>query len=143
MYKKILVTLDHSAVDEAIICHIENLHTHIPAQVVLLHVADGWVARNYEQLQLRDSEEIQSDKAYLEEVATRLRSKDISVETHLAMGEPANEIIKFAKETGCDLIAMSTHGHRFLEDIFFGSTATKVRHSVNIPILLIKAAKPH
>lgn len=141
MYNRILVALDHSAVDETILQHIERLHGYIPSKVLLLHVADGWVARNYEQLQLRDSEEIQTDKSYLEDVAARLRQNGIDVEAHLAMGEPADEIIKFSKESGCDLIAMSTHGHRLLADIFYGSTATKVRHSVDIPVLLIKAGK--
>lgn len=139
MYKKILVTLDHTLADKTILDHIEKLHRFIPSEVLLLHVADGWVARNYERLRLRESEEIKQDKRYLAEVAKRLTKKGIKTTHFLAMGEPADEIIKFAEAQNCDLIAMSTHGHRFLSDFIHGSTATKVRHQVEIPLLLIKA----
>lgn len=141
MYKKILVTLDHSSADEAILKHIEGLHAAISSEIILLHVADGWAARYHDDLELKDSEEIREDRAYLEVVASRLQAKGITTTTHLAMGDPADEIIKFAKESHCDLIAMSTHGHRFLADFIHGATATKVRHHVDIPVLLLKAPK--
>lgn len=140
MYKRILITLDHTPADEAILKHIEGLHAAIPSEIILLHVADGWVARHYDELMLKESEEIREDKAYLEEVTARLRQKGISVTAHLAKGDPADEIIRFVKEHQCDLIAMSTHGHRFLGDLIHGTTATKVRHHVGIPVLLLKAA---
>lgn len=141
MYKKILVTLDHSSADEAILRHIEQLQEYIQSEIVLLHVADGWAARYHNELKLKDSEEIQKDTSYLKEVSARLGKRKIVVTYHLAMGEPADEIIKFAKEHQCDLIAMSTHGHRFLADLIHGATATKVRHQVDIPVLLLKAPK--
>lgn len=141
MYKRILVTLDHSAADEAILNHIEGLHEFIRSEIVLLHVADGWAARYHNDLQLKDSEEIRQDQAYLQTIADRLHKKGIKATYYLAMGEPADEIIKFAKEQNCDLIAMSTHGHRFLADLIHGATATKVRHQVYIPVLLLKAPK--
>lgn len=141
MYSRILVTLDHSPADEAILNHVEGLHAHIPSEIILLHVADGWVARHYEELELKESEEIKDDRAYLESVAARLKEKGIHTTVYLAMGDPADEIIKFAKEHQCDLIAMSTHGHRFLSDLIYGATATKVRHHVDIPVLLLKAPK--
>ncbi|OGQ04820.1 MAG: universal stress protein UspA [Deltaproteobacteria bacterium RIFCSPLOWO2_01_44_7] len=141
MYKRILVTLDHSAADDAILHHIESLNPFIKSEVVLLHVADGWAARYHDELQLKDSEEVRQDRAYLEAVAKRLQKKGIKTTHFLAMGDPADEIIKFAKEHQCDLIAMSTHGHRFLSDLIHGATATKVRHQVDIPVLLLKAPK--
>lgn len=141
MYQRILVTLDHSAADAAILDHIEALHAHLHSEVILLHVADGWAARYQEQLQLKDSEEIRDDRVYLDTVAARLRAQGIAVTCHLAMGNPADEIIQFLKEHHCDLLAMSTHGHRFFSDILHGATATKVRHQVDIPVLLLKAPK--
>jgi len=141
MYQKILVTLDHSGVDEAILNHIEQLHQYISSEVVLLHVATGWAARHFNELQLKESEEIREDRGYLARVEARLKKKGITATSFLAMGEPADEIIKFAKEHQCDLIAMSTHGHRFLGDLIYGATATKVRHQVDIPVLLLKASK--
>lgn len=145
MYRKILVTLDRSSADEAILKHVEELHQSIASEIVLLHVADGWAARYHDNLELKDSEEIQEDRAYLRSIAERLQKKGITTTTHLAMGDPADEIIKFARECACDLIAMSTHGHRFLADFIHGATATKVRHHVDIPVLLLKApqAKPN
>ena len=142
MYKKILVTLENGPADEAVLAHIEKMHPYIPAaEIILLHVADGWVARNFEKLNLRESEEMKQDKAYLESVAGRFKKKGISVKAHLAMGDPADEIIRFVKEQECDLLAMSTHGHRFFEDLILGATATKVRHNIEIPVLLVRAPK--
>jgi len=103
-----------------------------------VHVADGWAARNFDQLKLQESEEIKQDRAYLSNLEAELRSEGFQVESLLAMGEPATEIIKLAQKEAVDLIAMSTHGHRFISDILYGATADKVRHSVNIPVLLLK-----
>lgn len=141
MYRRILVTLDHSTADEVILNHIEQWHAYFNSEVILLHVADGWAARHHEDLQLKDSEEIREDRAYLKQMSDRLSQKGIQVSSYLAMGEPADEIVKFAREHQCDLIAMSTHGHRFLSDLIHGATATKVRHQVDIPVLLLRAAK--
>ncbi|MBI4367723.1 MAG: universal stress protein [Deltaproteobacteria bacterium] len=141
MYRRILVTLDHSAADDTILRHIEQLHEHIHSEIVLLHVADGWAARHYDDLQLKESEEVREDRAYLAAVEARLKAKGIAATSYLAMGDPADEIIRSAREYQCDLIAMSTHGHRFLSDLIHGTTATKVRHHVDIPVLLLKATK--
>lgn len=141
MYNRILITLDRSAADEVILRHVEALQQHFQSELVLLHVADGWVARHYNELKLKESEEMREDRAYLEAVAGRLRGQGMKVELHLAMGDPADEIIRFVKEQNCDLIAMSTHGHRFLSDLIHGATVTKVRHQVDIPVLLLKAPR--
>jgi nucleotide-binding universal stress UspA family protein len=57
----------------------------------------------------------------------------------LAYGDPAKEIIRWVQQKGCDLVAMSTHGHRFLADIFLGNTASQVQHSISVPVLLLRA----
>jgi len=49
------------------------------------------------------------------------------------------EIVRWVNEEGCDLVAMSTHGHRLLGDLFFGTTANRVQHDVNVPVLLLRA----
>ena len=140
MYRTILVALENSETDETILHHIEPLAKLLGSTLLLAHVADGWAARNYERLRLSDSEEIKADRAYLEKVQARLQSAGIETEAELLMGEPADEIVKLARERGADLIAMSTHGHRFLSDLMYGSTADKVRHEAEIPVLLLKAA---
>jgi len=139
MYKKILIPLENSAADQAILQHIRSLAKLTGASLLLMHVADGWVARNYEQLQLAESEEMKTDRAYLESVAKALQAEGYDVEHVLAMGEPSDEIVKFVRTHKIDLIAMSTHGHRFISDLLYGSTADKVRHLVDVPVLLLKA----
>jgi nucleotide-binding universal stress UspA family protein len=102
-------------------------------------VADGWAARNFDQLNLRESEEMKDDREYLQRLAADLTARGLKVSTELAMGDPANELIRLARERGVDLLAMSTHGHRFLNDLLRGTTVSRVRHFVKIPILLVRA----
>jgi len=137
MYDKILVTLDGSTSDRAIIEHIKQLAKLAHSRLVLLHVADGWAARTYGPDAV--SPEISEDTAYLKKVRAEFDAEGIPAEAELAFGEPASEIIKWVRQKGCDLVAMSTHGHRLLADIFLGATATRVRHSISVPVLLLKA----
>jgi nucleotide-binding universal stress UspA family protein len=137
MYNKILVTLDATPTDRAIIEHVKALAKIMQSRVVLLHVADGWAARMFGPDAV--SPEIAEDKAYLEKVQVEFQSAGLSAEAELAFGEPAKEIIKWVQEKGCDLVAMSTHGHRFVADLFLGTTSRRVRHSVGVPVLLLKA----
>ena len=139
MYKKILIPLENTTADRAILEHIRPLAKMTGASLLLMHVADGWVARNFEQLKLAESEEMKTDREYLESVSQMLRAEGFEVDHMLAMGEPSDEIIKFANKHQVDLIAMSTHGHRFISDVLYGSTADKVRHLVDVPVLLLKA----
>ena len=144
MYTHILIPLENSEADQTILNHVSRLAKLTGARFLLVHVADGFVARNYTELELQEGDEIREDRKYLETVAADLRQQGFEVRVMLAMGEPAQEIIRIAKEEPVDLIAMSTHGHRMFEDILYGSTADKVRHAVDIPVLLLKAkhAKP-
>jgi nucleotide-binding universal stress UspA family protein len=138
VYRKILVTLENSKTDEAILAHIEPLAQLMGSELLLVHVADGWVARNLGQLNLADSEEMREDRAYLERVRARFVASGLAAEAVLLTGEPADAIVKLARERGADLIAMSTHGHRFLGDLIYGSISHKVRHTVEIPVLLLR-----
>lgn len=140
MYQKILAALDNSPPEKILIAHVARLAALTRARVLLLHVADGWVARNYDALQLAESEEMKEDRAYLDEVAAGLRAQGLDVTTRLALGDPPREILKVAEEEACDLIAMTTHGHRLLGDLFFGSTIETVRHKSQIPILIVRGA---
>jgi nucleotide-binding universal stress UspA family protein len=139
VYRKILVALENSRTDAAILDHIEPLARELGSEILLVHVADGWVARNRANLNLAESEEMRHDRAYLESVMARFVAAGIAVTTELSCGEPADEIVRLAREQKVDLIAMSTHGHRFLADLILGSTAHKVRHTVDVPVLLLRA----
>jgi nucleotide-binding universal stress UspA family protein len=137
MYKTILVTLDGTPSDRTIIDHIKRLAKLMNSRLVLLHVADGWAARTFGPDAV--SPEITEDREYLQEVQSEFMLAGIATEAELAYGEPAKEIVKWVQKGNCDLVAMTTHGHRFLADLFFGTTATRVRHSVGVPVLLLKA----
>jgi nucleotide-binding universal stress UspA family protein len=137
MYDTILVTLDGTPSDRAIIEHIKKLAQLAHSRLVLLHVADGWAARTYGRDAV--SPEISEDSAYLEKVRTEFESNGIPAQAELAYGEPANEIIKWVQQKGCDLVAMSTHGHRLLADVFLGTTASRVQHRISAPVLLLRA----
>jgi nucleotide-binding universal stress UspA family protein len=141
MYGRILVALENSAYDRAILEHVTALAHACGAAVLLVHVADGWVARTYKQLNLRESEEMQRDRGYLDEVVARLAADGLEVDALLAGGDPSREIVQIAEREGCDLIAMSTHGHRFISDLLYGSVANEVRHRSTIPVLLVRGAK--
>ncbi len=136
MYKKILVALENSRVDQALIPHVVELARQFKSELLLVHVADGWAARNYESLELAESEEMKEDRAYLERMAAELRKSGARVSTHLGLGEPSKEILNTAAREHCDLIAMTMHGHRFLADLFLGSTIHAVRHKSRIPVFL-------
>lgn len=137
MYKTILVTLDGTPTDQAIIQHIKQLAKLAQSRVVLLHVADGWAARTYGPDAV--SPEITEDTAYLDKVRAEFQSEGIRADAELAYGDPVTEIVQWVRQKGCDLVAMSTHGHRFLADLFLGVTASRVQHSINVPVLLLKA----
>ena len=124
MYKRILVCLENSPTDQFIVSHIKQLAKHCAASLLLIHVADGWAARNIKHLELRESEEMRDDREYLE--------------LHVA-----GAFTSAAEREKCDLIAMATHGHKLLGDMIHGSVATSVRHKSMVPVLLVRApAKP-
>jgi nucleotide-binding universal stress UspA family protein len=139
MYSNILVAIEHSQADRTVIEHVQRLAKLTGASLLLVHVADGWAARHFDELALRESEEMKEDRAYLEQIREELTSHGFTTRTHLAMGDPATELVKVAQAQNVDLIAMSTHGHRFLNDLLRGSTADRVRHSVGVPVLMIRA----
>lgn len=138
MYTRILVPLEHTAYDAAILDHVRHLARHTGASLVLMHVADGFVARNVSLLDLRESEEIRDDRDYIERICEELGQDGFDAECVLAGGDPAREICEAAERESCDLIAMSTHGHRFVKDLIFGSVAESVRHRSLVPVLLVR-----
>ena len=139
MYHNILVALENSRADQSLLSHIEKLATLLRARLLLVHVADGWVARHFERLKLAESEEMKADRHYLETTAEKLRAAGLQVTTRLALGDPPVEILNIATAENCDLIAMTTHGHGLIGDIIHGSTIEPVRHRAMIPLLIVRA----
>src|SRR3989442_11389366 len=135
MYRRILVAVENSSADRTILQHVTELAKLTHAELLLVHVADGWAARHFDELKLRESEEMKADRTYLDHLRSDLAGRGFSVSTHLALGDPATELIRVAEEQRVDLIAMSTHGHRYLSDLLHGATADRVRHLVKGPVL--------
>lgn len=141
MYKRILVAAENSESDRAVIDHVQELARLTGARLLIVHVADGWAARNFHELNLRESEEMREDRAYLDRLRQELTGRGFDVETRLGLGNPADEIARVANEERVDLIALSTHGHRFVKDLLLGATADRLRHLVQIPVLLVRAPR--
>ena len=141
MYHRILVPLENSRTDDAIVAHVRALAKHCGASLVLIHVADGFAARNINSLELRESEEIKKDRAYLDALVVRLIADGFAAEAVLASGDPAKEITAAAIREKCDLIAMGTHGHTGVKDLIYGSVANEVRHLSRIPVLLVRGER--
>ena len=139
MYRKILVALENGEADKRLLPHITQLARQVGAELLLLHVADGWAARNFEQLKLAESAEMKADSEYLKATALAIRADGLQVDTVLALGNPPNEIVKIAASAHCDLIALASHGHKLIGDLIHGSTIDKVRHNTTIPLLVVSA----
>ena len=139
MYQHILVALENSDADRAVLAHIEPLAKLLGSKLLLVHVADGWAARAFNELNLRESDEMRADREYLEERRAELAARGFDCRARLALGDPASELVKVARDEQVDLIAMSTHGHRFFNDLLRGSTADRVRHDVLVPVLMVRA----
>ena len=141
MYARILVPLEHSYADQAILTHVRPLARLCGASLVLMHVADGWAARHLKALTLAESEELRADRDYLESLAATLAGEGFEAEALLGAGDPAGEIVAAAERERCDLIAMATHGHRFFADVVYGSVADEVRHRSLVPVLLVRGER--
>jgi manganese transport protein len=141
MYQKILVALENSSADKSLLPHVTELAKRLHSHLLLVHVADGWAARHFNRLKLAESEEMKADRDYLESTAEKLKKEGLAVSTQLALGDPPTELLKTAKAENCDLIAMTSHGHRFIGDLLLGSTIHEVRHRTSIPVLIVRAGK--
>jgi manganese transport protein len=139
MYNRILVAIENSPADRTILAHVQTLASLTGAELLLVHVADGFAARHFKDLNLRESDEIKADRAYLAGLAKELGTHAITASTELAMGDPATELIRLSRDRHVDLIAMATHGHRGLSDLVHGTTVNRVRHEVRVPVLLLRA----
>ncbi|QYM80187.1 universal stress protein [Horticoccus luteus] len=142
MYKKILVALENGPADATLLPHVGALARQLGAELLLMHVADGFAARNFHQLKLAESDEMKADRDYLDRLAEGLRATGVVVTTLLALGNPPTEILRHAANDHCDLIAMTSHGHKIIGDFFLGSTIDRVRHNTRIPLLILRAERP-
>jgi nucleotide-binding universal stress UspA family protein len=134
LYGRILVPLDGTDVDHAILDPVAELAHLTGAEVILLRVA---------HFHMRDEmvHEVEDAGAQLEHTAGELAERGIAVRTVVGRGEPPDVIVQEAEKLDVDLIAMATHGHGMLPRLLYGSVAEKVRHQTDIPLLLVKATQ--
>ena len=137
MYETILLPLDGSQADATIVEHVRALAAQLGSRVVLLRVLTSAQAR------FRGDEaggaEVEGCRSYLEEVRRGFEASGVVAQAELAYGEPTDEIVRWVERNGCDLVAMGTHGHRWLSDMVLGFTATRVQHAVSVPVLLLRS----
>jgi nucleotide-binding universal stress UspA family protein len=137
MYETILVPLDATPTDRAIIEHIKKLARMLNSKVVLIHVATG-VPAQFSGSEA-GGEEVNKDQEYLRQVKAEFDAAQIPAQALLDFGDPVKQIVKWIEQNPCDLVAMSTHGHQFIADLILGTTANRVQHSVSVPVLLLRA----
>jgi nucleotide-binding universal stress UspA family protein len=131
LYTRILVPLDGSAIDEALLEHVAEIARLTGAEVVLLRVAH-YHTRDTMAHEVEEAEEL------LARAAEELSGKDVKVQTLVGRGEVAGEIVAQAESLHTDLIAMATHGHGLVARTVLGSVAEDVRHHTSVPLLLLK-----
>ncbi len=132
VYKKILVAIDCSQVDEVIVKHVAALARHNKAQVCLFHVVHS---HTLDQDRALREEAEECLKSHLR----TLRAEGVEAYTVIRSGEPDTEILEEIEGKDYDLVAMATHGHSYIGDILFGSVSRTLKHRINIPLLLIRA----
>jgi manganese transport protein len=139
-YHRILVPLDHSALDRLAVSHAAALAKLHGAELFLLHVEEGVTSQIYGP----DSStaEVEAGEQYLERIAQALRDQGITVETAIThSSSPKKEIVRYAHEIRPDLVIMGAHGHGGLKDLVFGTTINPVRHNLEVPMLIVRPGK--
>lgn len=130
VYKNILVTMDCSPVDDAVIEHVSALALQNNARVSLVHVVHSHTID--QDRALRESAE-----AALKARQEILEAQGIEARIIIRSGEPETEILSEIAGGGYDLVAMATHGHSFIGSILFGSVSRTLKHRIRTPLLLI------
>ena len=132
LYKKILVTIDCSSVDDSIIEHVTAIALQNNASVYLLHVVHSHTL---------DQQRVLGERANLCLESYRKKLEDQGIDAHIVIrdGEPEKQILDEIKEKDYDLVAMATHGHKFIGDFLFGSVSKSLKHKIKIPLLLLRS----
>ncbi len=136
-YSRILVTLDHSTLDQDALAHAAALARAHNAELFLLHVEEGVTSQIYGPL--ASTAEVEAGRQYLDRLVSSLRGEHIAVETAVRhSANPQREIVSYARQIQPDLLVMGAHGHGGLKDLIFGNTIDPVRHQLDIPILVVR-----
>jgi manganese transport protein len=140
VYHRILVPLDHTALDRLAVGHAAAMAKLYGARIFLLHVEEGVTSQIYGQE--ASTAEVEAGQQYLDRIAASLRGDGIDVETFVShSSSPKREILRYAKNVNPDLLIMGAHGHGGLKDLVFGNTINPVRHNLSVPMLIVRPGK--
>jgi len=150
MYKKILVPLDGSKLAECALLHVEEIAKGCGTEEVILvsvteRVQGYRVFDDPKQLQGQRlileavGKKQEQAQRYLVRIAKKFTAKGIKVNTEVLLGNPAEEIVIYAKHSECDMIVMSSHGRSGVSRWTHGSVADKVFRGSPVPVLMVRA----
>jgi nucleotide-binding universal stress UspA family protein len=131
VYREILVAIDCSPVDDALVEQVSALALQLGAMLHLLHVIHSHTL---------DQERFLREEAtlILDRYRKKLEAEGIAVNVLIRSGEPEQEILREIEEKSYDLVAMASHGHSLPERMLFGSVSRVIRQNISIPLLLIR-----
>jgi manganese transport protein len=135
-YGVIGAAIDYEAPTDKVLAHAQSLASQHGASLFLFHVVEGASGQVY-GTEAYD-EEAREDRVYIESIAAQLRASGLEVTPVLGYGRVTTELVRLAKENKVDLLVMGGHGHKYLADFIFGTTISKVRHALGIPVLVVK-----
>lgn len=135
-YGKIGVALAFSDADRKVLSHALPLARQHQSTLCLFHIVEGAGGVLYGP-DTYDTE-AREDEAYLNQLAVALGHRGLDVETFLGYGDVPSELIRLCLDEKVDALVMGGHGHRGISDLVFGSTVSPVRHTLNIPIIIIR-----
>ena len=135
-FSKIGVAIDYSTVDAKVLSHAQTLAKGYGSTLYLFHVVEGVGGQLFGSE--ANDDEARHDKEQIEVFANQIRNTGVEVSVLLGYGRVPEQIVKMSRESGIDLLVMGGHGHRGLKDIFFGTSISKVRHGISIPVLVVQ-----
>jgi manganese transport protein len=135
-YGVIGAAIDYAAPTDKVLAHAQSLAAQHGSRLYLFHVVEGPLGQVYGQ-EAQD-EEAREDRVYIESIAEQLRASGLDVVPVLGYGRVTVELVRLAKENNVELLVMGGHGHQFLADFLFGTTVSRVRHDLGIPVLVVK-----
>jgi manganese transport protein len=139
-YHRILLTLDHTALDPLAVSHAAAMARMHSAKLFVLHVEEGVTSQVYGPA--ASTAETEAGEQYLDRIAQSLRDQGLTVETSIKYSSrPDREIVRYAREVNADLLIMGAHGHGGLKDLIFGNTINPVRHHLDVPMLIVRPGK--
>ena len=136
--ERILVPVDFSPVSHGVIRYASDLAQRLGAQLHLLHVVPEKHGPRQLPADLKDR--MQSARLELGKLPAELTASGLVIAREVREGIPADEILRYARETGIGLIAMGTHGRSGLAYMLMGSIAERVIRGAACPVTVVRPA---